>query len=169
MDASNLAVIASIIVAIVAIVPGVAALINQGKNDAVKAKLDMQTATLAMLEPLQKEVERLNKRIVELEQALITKTKEYGELMQENITKDSEILTMKYNMEGLQRKLDAVYPRRKTKPKEEEEVSTALEEGLKTNEARMEDVKNYVKQSVTEIENKSISNGIHKIDEGEIK
>lgn len=162
MDASTLAVIASIIVAVVAIIPGVAALVNQGKNDANKAKLDMNAAAMSMIEPLQKEVTRLNARIVELEQALIDKTKEIGGLTQALITKDNELLTMRYQVDKMQLKLDQVVStkkRTKVQIQEQDDSDAALQEELKANEEKLKEAQSHTEKLVAEIQEKSISNG----------
>src|SRR5512137_432007 len=107
MDSS---LIVSIIIAVVAIVPGVWALVNQANKDKTQAKLDMnaaaQNAAMNIIAPLQAEVTRLQARVLELEKALIDKTTEIGDLMQAGIDKDSEIRTLKYGMEDMQRRLN---------------------------------------------------------------
>lgn len=66
----------SLIVAVVAIVPGIWALINQVKKDKLQTKIDMDAATqhtaLDIINPLQTEVSRLRIRTQELERKSTT-------------------------------------------------------------------------------------------------
>jgi hypothetical protein len=89
MDSS---LIVSLVIAVVAIVPGVWALVNQANKDKTQSKLDMNKAAndaaMNIIAPLQAEVTRLQARVLELEKALIDKTTEIGDLMQAGIDKD---------------------------------------------------------------------------------
>lgn len=167
MDSSTLALIVSVVVAVVAIVPGVWALVNQAKKDASQAKLDMNKAAndaaMGIIAPLQAEVARLQTRVLELEKLLIDKTNEIGELMQSNIDKDSEIRTMKYSMQDMQRRLNVFETKRKSKVKSEdiesgENVDPNLEEELAANEAKKEEIKQYTIKSIEHITNGSLVN-----------
>jgi FtsZ-interacting cell division protein ZipA len=99
MDSSTLT---SIIIAILAIVPGVWALVNQARKDKKDADLAQlkqtadqmnanQQTSLALLTPLREENVRLLARIAELED-------EKEKLTQEAYDKDSLIHTMKMQM-----------------------------------------------------------------------
>lgn len=163
MDSSLLV---SIVIAVVAIVPGVWALVNQANKDKKQAQIDMnkaaQDASLAIIAPLQGEVTRLQLRVVELEKALIDKTTEIGELMQKNIDKDSEIRTLKYGMEDMQRRLN-YFEKKRTKNKQQEEITEEvptidprLEEDLKADEAEKEKIKLYTQKSIEQLTNGSL-------------
>jgi len=153
-----------LILAIVAIVPGVWALVNQANKDKTQAKIDMNNAAnaaaVSIIAPLQAEVTRLQGRVLELEKALIEKTTEIGKLMEEGIDKDSEIRTMKYKMGEMQTKLDAVYGKRKPKPKAEDVVvsNNTLEEELESNESKKKEIKAHTDRIVSAIQESSIGN-----------
>ena len=158
--------IVSIVIAVVAIVPGVWALVNQANKDKSQAKLDMnlaaQNAAMNIIAPLQAEVARLQARVLELEKALIDKTTEIGDLMQKNIDKDSEIRTLKYGMEDMQRRLNYFEKKRtKNKSKEDTEsestqIDPRLEEDLKADEAKKEEIKQYTIKTIEQLTNGSI-------------
>lgn len=165
MDSS---LIVSVVIAALAIVPGVWALVNQANKDKTQAKLDMNTAAqnaaMNIIAPLQAEVSRLQARVLELEKALIDKTTEIGELMQRNIDKDSEIRTLKYGMEDMQRRLN-YFEKKRTKNKTPEDVAQEgqtidprLEEDLKADEAKKEEIKNYTAKSIEQLTNGSLVN-----------
>lgn len=160
--------IVSIVIAVVAIVPGVWALVNQANKDKSQAKLDMnaaaQNAAMNIIAPLQAEVARLQARVLELEKALIDKTTEIGELMQKNIDKDSEIRTLKYGMEDMQKRLNYFEKKRtKTKTKEDTEnegvtIDPRLEEDLKADEEKKEEIKQYTLKTIESLTNGSLVN-----------
>jgi len=114
-----------LILAIVAIVPGIWALVNQANKDKTQARFDMNKAAndaaMNIIGPLQTEVARLQARVIELEKALIEKTAEIGKLMEEGIDKDAELRTLRYNMDDLQKRLNIFESRRKSTPKEAKE------------------------------------------------
>lgn len=162
--------IASIVIAIVAIIPGAWALINQGKKDSIQSKIDLgkatQDAAVGIIAPLQSEVLRLQTRVLELEKILIEKTTEIGTLMEAGIDKDSELRKIQYNLEGLQLRLDVfetkIKSKSKTKPTDEalepiepaEEVSDPIiDEILKTAELKKEEIKLYTNQTIEKITN----------------
>jgi chromosome segregation ATPase len=168
MDSS---LIVSIVIAVVAIVPGVWALVNQANKDKTQAKLDMNTAAqnaaMNIIAPLQAEVTRLQARVLELEKALIDKTNEIGDLMQSGIDKDSEIRTLKYRMVDMQTRLDTFEIKKKGKLKttgsdteETEEPTPAdrLREELDADKAKKEEIKNYTQKSIEHITNGSLVN-----------
>jgi len=165
--------IVSIVIAVVAIVPGVWALVNQANKDKTQAKMDMnaaaQNAAMNIIAPLQAEVARLQARVLELEKALIDKTTEIGELMQRNIDKDSEIRTLKYGMEDMQRRLNYFETKRKSsnknRPADDQQagvgdsvIDPRLEEDLKADEAKKEEIKNYTQKSIEQLTNGSLVN-----------
>lgn len=158
----------SVVIAVVAIVPGVWALVNQAKKDKAETQLNMtkaaQDAAMNIIGPLQAEVTRLQARIIELEKALIEKTTEIGDLMQKNIDKDSEIRTLKYGMEDMQRRLN-YFEKKKSRNKTPEETSNEetiitnrIEEDLKSDEAKKEEIKNYTLKSIEQLSNGSLVN-----------
>jgi hypothetical protein len=165
MDTNTLVVIASIITATVAIIPGVAALIAQSKNDARKAKIDMttaaQNAAIAMLEPLQKEVSRLQCRVLELEQSLIAKTNEIGQLMQNGIDKDTKIRQLQYNLEGMQMRLDAFETKKVSAARQSrshEDAFVAIKDAdLAEATAKKEEIARTVEQEVQRLTSSSVA------------
>ncbi len=170
MDISALTIVASIIIALTGIIPGTLALIKQGRKDDKEAKLaeaklqfDINTATntalASVITPLKEELARCQARIIELERALVDKTKEIGQLIEEGIDKDSQIRTLQFNIEGMQMKLDAVYKKRPSKVPEDILNPSHLDEELKSNELRKEEAKKYTSKVIQEIESKSIKNG----------
>ena len=158
MDTS---LIVSIVIAVVAIVPGVWALVNQANKDKTQARLDMNKAAndaaMNIIGPLQAEVSRLQARVLELEKALIEKTTEIGELMQAGIDKDSEIRSLKYNMEGMRLRLETFESKRKVNKKPENDIDTRLEEELKVAEAKKEEIKLYTTKAIEHITNGSVA------------
>ena len=167
MDSS---LIVSIVIAVVAIVPGVWALVNQANKDKAQTKLDMNTAAqnaaMNIIAPLQAEVTRLQARVLELEKALIDKTTEIGDLMQSGIDKDSEIRTLKYRMVDMQTRLDSFEAKRRSKKTnggdaEEpaiDDSASRLEEDLKSDEAKKEEIKMHTQKSIENITNGSLVN-----------
>jgi hypothetical protein len=153
--------IVSIVIAVVAIVPGVWALVNQANKDKTQARLDMnaaaQNAAMGIISPLQTEVARLQARVLELEKALIDKTTEIGELMQQNIDKDSQIRTLKYNMEDMQLRLNTFENKRKGKTQQTENnsgpsiIDPRLEEDLKEDEKRKLEIQHHTDKAIRQI------------------
>lgn len=157
MDTS---LIVSIVIAVVAIVPGVWALVNQANKDKTQARLDMnkaaQDAALNIISPLQAEVTRLQTRVLELEKALIEKTTEIGDLMQAGIDKDSQIRTLKYSIEDMQLRLTAYETKRKAsgrnKAQDEEQITNPrLEEELKEDEIKREKIQSHTDKAIKQI------------------
>ena len=184
MDSS---LIVSVIVAVVAIVPGVWALVNQANKDKAQQKMDMgkaaQDAAVGIIAPLQGEVARLQSRVLELENLLVEKTKEIGELMEAGIDKDSQIRTLKYTMEGMQLRLDTFEKVRKSEgPEEDEEeeenenpvstkktrkpriskkataINKKLADELKANEVKKQEIKQLTDENIRNITNGSLVN-----------
>ena len=104
-------IIVSLIIAIVAIIPGVMALISQAKKDKVQSGIDVgeaaQRATLAIIEPLKSEVTRLQARVAELEETLVIKVTEMGDMRLASIDKDVQIRTMQVEMQRMTIRLTA--------------------------------------------------------------
>jgi len=173
MDASTVAVIASVIIAIVAIIPGTMALVSQSKKDAKEANLNMttaaQNAAMSMIGPLQAEVARLQARVIELENALIAKTTQIGTLMQENIDKDSRIRTLQYSVEGMQQRLDTFEVRKTStknmkasadiKDSSELSAQTHKEEDFITDEEKKQKIALETEQEVQYIKSTSVAGG----------
>lgn len=161
MDTS---LIVSIVIAVVAIVPGVWALVNQANKDKTQARMDMnkaaQDAAMNIIGPLQTEVTRLQARVLELEKLLIEKTTEIGDLMQAGIDKDSKIRTLEYNLDGMKMRLEAFETKRKVKNKTPEEAEAKLEEELKSDEEKKEEIKNYTAKSIEHITNGSANGSL---------
>jgi hypothetical protein len=150
--------IASIVIAVVAIIPGAWALINQGKKDSIQSKIDLgkatQDAAVTIIAPLQTEVTRLQTRVLDLEKILIEKTTEIGRLMETSVDKDSEIRKLEYNLEGLQLRLDAFEIKRKSKSSgSSTEIDKKIEDVLKTAEEKKEKIKLYTNQTIEKIAN----------------
>lgn len=150
--------IASIVIAVVAIIPGAWALINQGKKDNIQSKIDLgkatQDAAVSIIAPLQSEVTRLQGRIIELEKILIEKTTEIGVLMETSVDKDSEIRKLEYNLEGLQLRLDVFEIKRKSKSSgSSAEIDKKIEDVLKIAEVKKEKIKLYTNQTIEKIAN----------------
>lgn len=167
METGTISLVVSVVVAVVAIVPGVWALVNQARKDKTEAQLNMtkaaQDAAMNIIGPLQAEVARLQARVLELEKALIDKTTEIGDLMQKNIDKDSEIRTLKYGMEDMQRRLN-YFEKKRSKSKTQEDINESsiadsrLEEDLKSDEAKKEEIKNYTQKTIENLTNGSLVN-----------
>ena len=106
------ALIVTLVVSIIGNIAAWWALYNQGKKDKMQGDLDKDTATqaaaLTMIQTLQGENDRLRTRGIELENAVIAKTTEVGELKLAAIDKETELRTMKYNMESMQMKLNSI-------------------------------------------------------------
>jgi hypothetical protein len=158
--------IVSIIIAVVAIVPGVWALVNQANKDKNQSRLDMnaaaQGAAMNIIGPLQAEVTRLQARVLELEKALIEKTTEIGKLMEEGIDKDSEIRTLKYSVQDMQFRLNTYENKRKAsgKPKSQDEQAIPdprLEEELKANDEKKAEIQNHTDKAIKRITGSSTS------------
>lgn len=118
MDVSILAIVASIIIALTGIIPGTLALIKQGKIDDKKSQIESDrlefemsnaanAALSAVITPMKEELLRCQTRIGELEQALIAKTNQIGDLMQQGIDKDLKISLLNGNILLMQIRLDA--------------------------------------------------------------
>jgi hypothetical protein len=163
------------------IIPGTLALIKQGKKDDKDAELasnklqfDVNSAAnaaaIAIIEPLKLEVTRLQNRIGDLEQALISKSTEIGTLMQAGIDKDVSIRQLEYTLSGMQLRLDAFEDRKRTSAKARADSAAnrqqdvlisdkRREEDLKLDEKRREEVKISTEKSIKELVDKSIMNG----------
>jgi len=154
--------IASIVIAVVAIIPGAWALINQGKKDSIQSKIDLakatQDAAVNIITPLQNEVTRLQGRVVELEKVLIEKTVEIGKIMELNIDKDSEIRKLEYNLEGLQLRLNSFETKRKDiTTRSDVEINKKIEEVIKVAEIKKKEIKFYTDQTIEKIANAHIN------------
>jgi hypothetical protein len=126
LDATVIALISTLVVSIIGNVAAWWQLANQAKKDKIQAGLDDQrlrmekdkaeadkeaadiAASLTVAESLRVEIERLQKRGLELENTVIAKTTEIGELKLAAIDKEAELRTMKYQMQNLQMKYDSM-------------------------------------------------------------
>lgn len=182
MDATTIAVVATVITAFLAIIPNVLGVINQRKVDEAKAKAEDKradleantaatTATTNVIATLQNELARVqadnvkyHDRIIELEDQAIVKTQTIGKLMQESIAAQTEVLEMKYKMQKLQMKLDSVLPEKiaeqgSPKRRKEETVPKEMVLELKKLEQKAVLIQEETDRQVEEIKSKSISNG----------
>jgi uncharacterized coiled-coil protein SlyX len=154
MDLNSL----TLILAIITIVPTVGGLIFQALKDKRDARLaekkaDDQadidrtnaaanasnaatTASNTTILTLQGENERLSKRIIELETNAIQSISKIGELMLAKIDAESDAATMRYKMETMQMKLNALLPEKTTKKKKEDTVPLKIKQTLLANEDR---------------------------------
>jgi hypothetical protein len=173
MDASSLAVIASIIIAVVAAVPTVLSLLAQNRKDKKQQQMDMTTAAnaaaVSIIAPLQAELARSQARNIELELALIEKIKENGQLVQDGIDKDAAIRTQKYNMEIMQSRLDS-YETMTSDPATKKENVRITKKGKDTgsikedtdiivDEDKKQEVLTRIQQELDDIKTKSINGG----------
>jgi hypothetical protein len=165
--------IVSIVIAVVAIVPGVWALVNQANKDKNQAKMDMnkaaQDAAMNIIGPLQTEVTRLQLRVLELEKALVDKTTEIGNLMQAGIDKDSKIRTLEYNLSDMKIRLNEFESKRKSNgasdtiknKRKEEDANLIIErekEDLKADEEKKLKIQEHTDKTIQQITNGSLVN-----------
>jgi hypothetical protein len=113
----NTALIALITTLVVSITGNIAAW-WQLANQRTKDKQDAQTV---LIDSLRAEVSRLQTRGIELENNVINKATEIGELKLAAIDKEAELRTMKYNMQAMQARLNAVPEQPLMQPLEENE------------------------------------------------
>ena len=166
----------SLIIAVVAIVPGIWSLIIQARKDVRQAQTDMSKAAhdaaLSIIGPLQSEVSRLQTRVLDLETLLINKTNEIGELRESNIDKDSEIRTLKYTIADMEQRLRVFENKRfenRRKNKEEDEaephpINPDLEKELKINAIKKEEIKLHTAKTIEHITSSSVSQSMLKED-----
>jgi FtsZ-interacting cell division protein ZipA len=176
----------TIILAIITIVPTVGGLIIQARREKKQAELDKMraeaqeeidktnaasaastvatTATSSVIVTLQSEVERLNKRVAELEISVLDKTTRIGELMMAKIDSEATSATMKYKMESMQLKLDSIVinPEIKNSPSPKQKKAAVVPLKLKQTLLSLEEQKEKIaKETNLEIEhlkNNSITN-----------
>ena len=174
----------TIILAIITIVPTVGGLMLQARREKKQAEMDDRKAKIQeetdrvnaaagaasvasvassnVIITLQGEVERLNKRLAELELSIIDKTTRIGELMLAKIDRDAEVATMKYKMETMQLKLNAILPEEVAKPRKKKEDTVPIQ--LKKTLLSLDEQKTKVTQEtsleIEKLKNNSISNGI---------
>lgn len=176
MDMSTL----TLILAIITIVPTVGGLILQSIKDkhaaeieekraAAQAEIDKTNAatnansvstanSASFIVTLQGEVDRLNRRIMELEISEISKTTKIGELMMAKIDSDAAVATMKYKLDTMQLKLNSYLPDSSTQDKKKKTDTAPLK--LKQELASLEIKKTKIAQETNlEIE-KLVSNSI---------
>jgi len=161
MDAS---LSVSVIIAIIAVIPGVWALVNQAKKDRIQNTIDMnktaQEAALGIIAPLQTELKRMQGRIEELELDLVEKTREIGKLMREAIDKDTKIITLEHQLELMRAKLELLEAQRRSKGKTKivpEIDEEAMEEQLKINEEKKEEIRRTTDKTIEQITNGSLA------------
>jgi hypothetical protein len=188
MDMNSL----TLILAFITIVPTVGGLIFQAMKDkrqadlddkkalAEKERVEAQTeidranaasnasnaatnASNTTILTLQGENERLSKRIIELETSIYQKTEQIGVLMLAKIDAESDADTMKYKMETMQMKLNALSPTEKigaAKKKKEDTVPLIVKQTLLVNEERKALVMEEMGKELETLKSGSITNGI---------
>lgn len=117
MDAATIALVTTLIIAITGNIAAWWQLANQRTKD----KQDAQTV---LIDSLRTEISRLQTRGIELENNVINKATEIGELKLTAIDKEAELRTMKYNMQAMQAiqaRLNAVPEQPLMQPLEENE------------------------------------------------
>jgi len=101
-----------LIIAIIALVPGVWALINQSRKDRVQEKVDAgtvaQNAAIGIIQPLRDEITRLQAINNQLEIVLTQKNTTITMLSQSEFDKETQIRTMQFAMDGMKMKMDAL-------------------------------------------------------------
>lgn len=161
---------ALIVTLVVSILGNIAAwwqLWNQGKKDKLEGELEKnrqdldkdtatQEAALTMIQTLQGENDRLRARGIELENTVIAKTTEVGELKLAAIDKETEIRTMKYEMEGLKMKLNAIY---KEKPPKKIVLPSEIKSANKEDQKRKAMVSKNINLELSKIKNDSLFKG----------
>lgn len=197
MDATTIAVAASFITSVGAIILGIAGILAQNRRDNRLAEIDQGKANrqaeldkirldlekdktandsiMAIIQPLREEITRLTDsytrlqaRTVELENALIEKTKAIGLLMQEGIDKDFKYAQLQYNMENIKMRLDTLMKKEEiTKPIIARTKRTKLPvidpdepEKLELYRAKKAEIRTETNKEIEELKSKSISNDI---------
>lgn len=96
------------------------------------------------------------------------KIQKIGELTVAKINAESEVATMKYKMEALQTRLNALLPKEEvSKRKKEETIPLAIRQTLETNATRIARVEEEVKQEIETFKSGSLANGTNQPVEGE--
>lgn len=191
------AVIGSLITSISALILGLAGIWAQNKRDAKQAKLDTEKAEAqneldkgrldlerdkadedakqATIATLREEITRLQEnqakdraRILELEAMELDKIEKIGQLMMAKIDAESEAATMRYKMEAMQMKLNALLPQEVSdKKRKEETVPLAIRKTLETNKNRKALVEEEMYKEMEEFKSGSLANGGTTPPEGE--
>lgn len=192
-----IAVIGSFITSISALILGLAGIWAQNKRDAKQAKIDDAKAKAqnvidqgrlelerdkadddarqATINTLREEIARLQEnetrdrnRILELEAAELDKIEKIGKLMMAKIDAESEAATMRYKMEAMQMKLNALLPQEQAKKKgKEETVPLAIRQTLEDNETRKALVKEEMNKEIETFKSGSLANNGESQTEGE--
>jgi FtsZ-interacting cell division protein ZipA len=171
----------TIILAIITIVPTVGGLMLQARREKKQAEMDERkakaqeetdranaaagaasvasVASSNIIITLQGEVDRLNKRLAELELAVIDKTTRIGELMLAKIDGEAEVATMKYKMDTMQLKLNAILPEESVKPRKKKE-DIQLKQTLLSLEEKKTKIAQETSLEIEKLKNNSITNGI---------
>lgn len=173
----------TLILAIVTIIPTVGGLILQSIKDkhaaeieekraAAQAEIDKTNATVtassvstansaSFIVTLQGEVDRLNRRVAELEISEISKTTKIGELMMAKIDSDASAATMKYKLDTIQLKLNSFLPDSPTqdKKKKAETVPLKLKQELVSLELKKSKIAQETTLEIEKLKSNSITNG----------
>jgi uncharacterized coiled-coil protein SlyX len=171
----------TIILAIITIVPTVGGLMLQARREKKQAEMDERkakaqeetdkinaaagaasvasVASSNIIVTLQGEVDRLNKRLAELEIAVIDKTTRIGELMLAKIDGEAEVASMKYKMETMQSKLNSILPEEVAKPRRKKE-DIQLKQTLLSLEEKKTKIAQETSLEIEKLKNNSIANGI---------
>jgi uncharacterized coiled-coil protein SlyX len=172
----------TLILAIVTIIPTVGGLILQSIKDkhaaeieekraAAQAEIDKTNATTtassistansaSFIVTLQGEVDRLNKRVMELEVAVMDKTTRIGELMMAKIDSDAATATMKYKLDTMQLKLNSILPENIAQGAKEDAVPPKLKQELVSLELKKSKIAQETTLEIEKLKNNSISNNI---------
>jgi len=171
----------TLILAIITIVPTVGGLILQSIKDkhaaeieekraAAQAEIDKTNATTnassvstanssSFIMTLQGEVDRLNRRVAELEMSEISKTTKIGELMMAKIDSDAAAATMKYKLDTIQLKLNSFLPDSPTQDKKADTVPLKLKQELVSLELKKSKIAQETTLEIEKLKNNSITNG----------
>ncbi len=165
---------APILLVSIPLIPTAIGLILQAVKDGKEAKLsrdkDIRDGLVGINDRLQAENTRLQARVIELEQALIERTDQNGQLQQESVDNEARIRSMQYEKEDMLRKL-ATYEttkpiRRKTKAEVDKNTQRPDEVDLDTS-TRKDEIAKKTQEAIAEIKSKSITNGSMTVKQGE--
>jgi len=106
--------LAPILIAVVAAIPGTLAFLAQRKKDDNEMAKAVQEAAIALVKPLQSEVERLGKKVLDMEALLLQKDARIAELQTAVTDRDHRIDEMEDKISKQQKEITALQRSRKT-------------------------------------------------------